>query len=193
MCFLSVGLGLATSATAGAIVASSVAETAAIAGGILGTVGAAQQAASQQAAAEYQAGVERENARLAARQAENEGLQGNQELAQLRQKMVATSAAGKTGYASQGVVLGSGTTSDYEADIADAYDLDRRNLEYDIATRKYQLKVEAANRQTQANIYDAQASQYGKTGTMSLLTGSFSTISKTLDAFEKTPVGKNAF
>ena len=193
MCFLSVGLGLATSATAGAIVASSVAETAAIAGGILGTVGAAQQAASQQAAAEYQAGVERENARLAARQAENEGLQGNQELAQLRQKMVATSAAGKTGYASQGVVLGSGTTSDYEADIADAYDLDRRNLEYDIATRKYQLKVEAANRQTQANIYDAQASQYGKTGTMSLLTGSFGTISKTLDAFEKTPVGKNAF
>ena len=107
--------------------------------------------------------------------------------------MVATSAAGKTGYASQGVVLGSGTTSDYEADIADAYDLDRRNLEYDIATRKYQLKVEAANRQTQANIYDAQASQYGKTGTMSLLTGSFGTISKTLDAFEKTPVGKNVF
>jgi hypothetical protein len=182
------------SAIAGASISTalSIAATeAAVVGGILGTVGAVQQAEAQKAAAEYQAEVERENAKLASRQAEAEGLQGNQELNQLRQKMLATQSAGRAEYASSGVVLGAGVAADYEADIADAYDLDKRNLEYDIATRQYRLRVEAANSEGQSGIYGAQAKRYGQKAGMSLLSGSFDTVSSGVDTFGKTPLGKN--
>jgi hypothetical protein len=71
------------------------------------------------------------------------------------------------------VALGSGTALDYEADIADAYDSDIRNLEYDIASRKWQKQVEAANHSEQESVYLLQKKNAQRSKTTSLLSGIF--------------------
>ena len=94
--------------------------------------------------------------------------------------MLATRGAGRAAYASSGVVLGSGTVLDYEADIADAYDLDRRNLDYDIKSKSWQKRVEAVNARNQARMYDEQADAFKAQRVPSLLTGMFNTVSGTM-------------
>lgn len=165
-----------------ATVVADVALTGAIAGGVMGTVGAIQQAEQQREAADFQAQQEAENARLARKEAEAIEMMGNQERAKLRQKMLEHRSAGRTGYAAGGVVLGSGTTLDYEADIAEAYESDKANLEYDIATKKWQKKVAATNAASQSAIYRAQAKAAGQSKTTSLFSGIFDTTADTLSA-----------
>lgn len=180
MCLISAiaGLGTAWAITEAVVVGA----VGAAVGGIVSTVGAVQQAKTAQAQAQYQADMAKENARIASRQAENIDLQANQERNQLRLRMLAQKGDARTGYASQGVVLGSGSSADYEADIADAYDLDTKNLEYDIANRKWQMKVQAANYENQSAMYSSQADAYGRQAGTSLLSGAFGTIGSTLGA-----------
>jgi hypothetical protein len=78
------------------------------------------------------------------------------------------------------VVLGSGSASDMEADIADAYDLDRRNLDYDIATKQWQAKVDAVNYANSAQLYSAQAAAYGQQKKTGIISGALDTVSKTV-------------
>lgn len=172
----------ATIAGVGVTVAADLAIAGALAGGIMGTIGAVQSAQEQQAQAEFMQQQEEENARLARREAENIEVMSRQEESQLRQKMLAQQASARTGYASSGVVLGAGSVLDYEADIADAYDLDSRNLEYDIESRKWQKKVEAANAADQAAMYRRQAKAAGQQKTTSLLSGVFTTVGNTASA-----------
>lgn len=160
----------------GVTVAADLAITGAVVGGVLSTVGAVQQAEQQQAQAEFYAEQEAENARLANRRAEAIEVMGNQERRKLRLQMLDQKSAARTGYAASGVVLGSGSTLDYEADIADAYDLDSRNLEYDIESRKWQQKVAAANASSQAAMYRDAAKAAGRSKTVSLIGGIFNTI-----------------
>lgn len=168
--------------TALAVTAGTVAATAALAGGIVSTISGMQQAEQAADAAEYQAALEEQNRRLALRQAEATEIQGNQERNQLRLQMLDAKGAARNAYAASGVVLGSGSSADYEADIADAYDLDSRNLEYDIASRKWQLQVEAANHASQASLYRAQAGGYRQSKTASLLGGIFNTAGSTISS-----------
>lgn len=163
-------LGFAAMATAELAVAGSVA------GGVAGTVAGVQQAEAQKAQAEYMAEVEAENSRIAARNAEAIKLQGNQEKLATYNRMMQTKGTGRAQYAAGNVVLGSGTPNDYEADIADAYDLDMRNLDYDIASRSWQSKVQAVSSANQAANYRAQAEAYGQQKTGSLLSGSVGTL-----------------
>lgn len=169
-------LGFAAMATAELAVAGSVA------GGVAGTVAGVQQAEAQKAQAEYMAEVEAENARTAAKHAEAIKLQGNQEKLATYNKMMQTKGTGRAQYAAGNVVLGSGTPNDYEADIADAYDLDMRNLDYDIASRSWQSKVQAVSSANQAANYRAQAEAYGQQKTGSLLSGSVGTLFKGADS-----------
>lgn len=150
--------------------------TAAIVGGILNTAAQQRQIESQEAQAEYYAQREAENARLARREAEAIGVMAQQEEEQLYRKMKSQQAAARTGYAASGVLLGSGTANDYEADIADAYDLESRNLQYDIASRKWQKQVQATNASDQSAMYRSQADYLNSTKGPSLLSGMFSTI-----------------
>ena len=166
-------LGFAAMATAELAVAGSVAS------GVVGTVAGVQQAEAQ---AEYMAEVEAENARTAARHAEAIKLQGNQEKLATYNKMMQTKGTGRAQYAAGNVVLGSGTPNDYEADIADAYDLDMRNLDYDIASRSWQSQVQAVSSANQAANYRAQAEAYGQQKTGSLLSGSIGTLFKGADS-----------
>ncbi len=165
-----------------ATVVADVALTAAIAGGVLSTVSAVQQAEQAQQQAEFQASIERENARLAAIEAENIELQANQDRHQLRLRMLASKGEARTAYAAGGVVLGSGTPNDYEADIADAYDLDKRNLNYDVAQKQWQAKVQSINASNQASLYSAQASGFGQQKATAALSGVFNTMTDTVQA-----------
>jgi hypothetical protein len=156
----------------------------ALIGGIISTVGAVQQAEEERATAEFYAAQEAENSRLARREAEAIKVMGAQEQAQLRQQSLAHQGRMRTGYASSGLVLASGTVLDYEADIADAYDLDRRNLEYDLESRQWQKKVAAANARSQSNMYATQAAAAERRRTTSLWSGIFTTAAATLQGFK---------
>jgi len=152
--------GAATLAGAGLVGAEIVGLGATIAGGVASTVAGVQQAEQNAAIAEYQAKVADDNAKIASQSAEANQLQGNQKRLALMQQMQQMQGHVRTDFAARGVVLGSGTPNDYEADLADSYDMDRRNLEYDIATRSWQYKVQASEQTQQANMYRAQADAY---------------------------------
>lgn len=152
----------------------------AVAGGTLATVSAVQQAEAAQEQAEFQAKIEAENARLAAIEAEDIELQANQDRAQLRLKMLASRSEGRTGFAAGGVVLGSGTAAEYEADIADAYDLDKRNLNYDVAQKRWQAKMQSVSASNQSSLYAAQASGFGQQKVSSIIGGVFKTTADTV-------------
>ena len=154
----------------------------AVAGGTLATVSAVQQAEAAQEQAGFQASIERENAKLAALEAENINLQANQDRQQLRLKMLASKGEARASYAAGGVVLGSGSAADYEADIADAYDLDKRNLNYDVAQKQWQAKVQSINASNQASLYAAQAHGFGQQKATAALSGVFNTVTDTVQA-----------
>lgn len=167
---------------AGAMALEATMVGATVAGGVAGTVSDMQQAEAAAKQAEFMAGIEEENARLAGRNAEAIGLQGNQERLQLRNRMLQQKGSGRAAYAAGGVVLGSGSAADYEADIADAYDLDKRNLDYDIKSRQWQMRVQSTNASNQASIYRAQAKGYRDQKGASLLSGVFGTAGNALSA-----------
>lgn len=186
--FASIGSALGASAGAAfgvgltATIVADVAITGAIVGGTLATVSAVQQAEQAQEQAEFQASIERENAKLAAIEAENIERQANQDRHQLRLKMLASKGEARASYAAGGVVLGAGSAADYEADIADAYDLDKRNLNYDIAQKQWQAKVQSVNASNQASLYAAQASGFGQQKATAALSGVFNTVTDTVQA-----------
>ena len=176
-------MGMSAAAAGTTLAIAEAAAAAATAGGIASTAGGVQQARNQAAMAQAQADIEEENARLANRQAEQLDLQANQERDKLRLRMLSQQGEARGQYAAGGVVLGAGTPSDYEADIMDAYDMDRRNLDYDVASKKWKLQVQAANSTDQASLYRAQASGYNSGASTSLLSGAFSTIGQGMSAF----------
>lgn len=189
-------------ATAGLVTAEVVGIGASIAGGVASTVAGVQQAQQNAALAEYQASVAEENAKMAERSAVANDLQANQKRLALLQQMQQTQGNMRADFAARGVVLGSGTPQDYEADLADAYDLDKRNLEYDVATKSWQYRVQAHEQNEQAELYRAQAKAYrsGIPGTIAggllstagnlgtSLMGSFS-LSKELNAGKAATTG----
>lgn len=185
MCIISglVAGGVISGIATAAAIAADVGIVAATVGGALSAVQGYQQAEAAQAQAEYMAQQERENAKLLRQQGEQVKLQGDQEKAQLRLKMLNQKASANTGYAASGVVLGSGSSADYMADIMDAYDLDRRNLNYDIESRKWKSESAAVNAENQAAWYDAQAESYGTAKRTSLFTGMFATTANAAGAF----------
>ncbi len=158
---------------------------AALAGGIVSGIAGKQQADQQADMAKYQADLEQANARNTLIQAENYDMQQDNERRKLQLNMLNRKGEARTSYAAGGVVLGSGSSADYEADIMDAYDLDSKNLDYDIANKKWQMQVQAANHQDQANLYRAQAKGYKKSGTVSLISGVFSGLGNSADGFGK--------
>lgn len=168
--------------TVAAISAGTLGVGGALAGGVTGIVSGVQSAQAQADQADYMADIESRNAKMAARQAENIGLQGDQERGQLRNQMLQTRGTGRAEMAAGGVVLGRGSAADYEADIADAYDLDKRNLNYDIAQQQWVQRVDATNSSNQASLYRAQSSGYQRQGRVSLLSGMFGTAANTVNA-----------
>ena len=175
---------------AGAI-AGTIGEVTALTSGIVSTVSGVQSANANAAYAEqmgaasqYQAELEAANARRENLLAANVEKQGDQERLQLRLNMLDQLGKGRAAYGAAGVVLGSGSPADFEADVADAYDLDRRNLDYDIANRAYQHRIGAYNSTIQSGLLRQQSEQYGDQAdnfrtqaATSLVGGIFNTVS----------------
>lgn len=180
--------------TNGGLVAGGISATNALASGIIGTVSGVQSANANAAYAEqmgaasqYQAELEAANARRENLLAANVEKQGDQERLQLRLNMLDQLGKGRAAYGAAGVVLGSGSPADFEADVADAYDLDRRNLDYDIANRAYQHRMGAYNSTIQSGLLRQQSEQYGDQAdnfrtqaATSLVGGIFDTVSDTV-------------
>lgn len=153
-------VGGGTLAGLGIMAAEVIGVGASLVGGITSTVAGIQQAEQQAAVADFQAAVAEENAKIASQSAEANDLQANQKRLALLRQMQQMQGNIRTDFAGRGVVLGAGTPNDYEADLADAYDMDRRNLEYDVATKTWQYRVQASNSKQQAELYKAQAKAY---------------------------------
>lgn len=176
------------------LVAGGISATNALASGIVSTVSGVQSANANAAYAEqmgaasqYQAELEAANARRENLLAANVEKQGDQERLQLRLNMLDQLGKGRAAYGAAGVVLGSGSPADFEADVADAYDLDRRNLDYDIANRAYQHRMGAYNSTIQSGLLRQQSEQYGDQAdnfrtqaATSLVGGIFNTVSDTV-------------
>jgi len=175
------GISTATATTIGfgAMAVAELAVAGAVAGGVIGVVSSTQQAQAAANQAEYMQKLEEWNAKQGEIAAQNLEIQGDQERRKLRVAMLDKLSAGRVGYGAAGVVLGRGSPVDYEVDVMDAYDLDKRNLDYDIAGRSWQTRMGAVNSSAQAQLYGAQSSNYRKQATSSLIGGSIKTFSDT--------------
>ena len=160
-----------------------------VAGGAMSMYGDAQAADANEAMAEYQKKIAENNAEMAARHAANIERQADQKRNALSLQMRQRIGTARTQYASQGVVLGSGIVLDYEADIANAYDLDLKNLNYDVAMEAWQTKVQGVNFMNQAKMYHAQGNMYEKQKTSSIISGSLSMVGN-LAMMGATPAGQ---
>lgn len=176
MCIFSITAATVTLGTVLADVLVTVAAGAAVAGGVVSTVQGVQQAENQKQQAEYQAEVAEANARLAERQAERIDLQADQRRSALLLDSQQKTGAARAGFAANGVVLGAGTVLDYEADVAQTYDLDLANLNYDVENQKWQAKVQGANNRAQAAAYRSAASAYKQQKTSTAIGGVIGTI-----------------
>ena len=145
------------------------------AAGTASAVASAQQSKTQKKMAEYQEEVSRNNAEMANRHADNIERQADQRRMALRRNMLQQQGAARAEYASQGVVLGSGVVLDYEADIANAYDLDLRNLNYDVASKAWQTRVEGTGQMNQSKLYAVEAKAYKQQMMYTLLGSQLST------------------
>lgn len=130
------------------------------AAGTVSTVASVQQSKTQKKVAEFQEDVARNNAEMANRHADNIERQADQRRMALRRNMLQRQGTARAEYASQGVVLGSGVVLDYEADIANAYDLDLRNLNYDVASQAWQTRVEGTGQMNQSKLHAVEAKAY---------------------------------
>jgi hypothetical protein len=130
------------------------------AAGAVSTVASVQQSKTKKKMSEFQEDVARNNAEMANRHANNIERQADQRRMALRRNMLQQQGTARAEYASQGVVLGSGVVLDYEADIANAYDLDLRNLNYDVASQAWQTRVEGTGQMNQSKLYAVEAKAY---------------------------------
>jgi len=158
-------------------------------GGGMSMYGDAQAADANEAMAEYQQKIAENNAEMAARHARNIERQADQKRNALNLQMQQRIGTARAQYASQGVVLGSGIVLDYEADIANAYDLDLKNLNYDTAMQAWQTKIQGINYKSQAQMYHAQGNMYEKQKTSGLISGSLNMVGN-LAMMGATPAGQ---
>lgn len=129
---------------------------------VLAATASTAQALQQKKQDKTNAKIAESNARAAMRHAENIDLQADQERLQLRLKAQQAVGKQRAKTAASGFVLGQGTSNDQIGDLASAFALDMKNLNYDIASRVWQQKMKSAEYQNQANAYKASASNAGK-------------------------------
>lgn len=141
-----------------------------------------EQKKASDAALDYNRAVAEANAKSADDYARSIAQQGEWEKRRLALEYMQKEGQARTQYAAAGVALGSGTAADYMADIADAYDLDSRQLDYDIRSRVYQAKVQGANFRNEAGLYAVQRANTSRTMNGQMIAGLGSGLSTGLSA-----------
>lgn len=117
-------------------------------GGITGIYAAK----TQQKMYEAQGDIDRQNARLAYQKALDIGVVGEQSQVELSARASKIEGAGKTGFASSGVVLGAGSPVDWQQDLAEGYGIDRNTLQHNIEMDQWAAKVQMTNYINSANM-----------------------------------------
>lgn len=144
--------------------------------GVTKTYSAFREITAKREQALYSAEVAEANAQLSARYAERIDLTADQRRRALLMETQQARGSARAGYASGGVVLASGTHLDYEADIAQTYDIDLKSLDYDVANQKWQAQVQAWNDSAQGKLFRMQASEYNRQRNVAVLSGAIDTV-----------------
>jgi hypothetical protein len=116
------------------------------------------------AAANAQAAQDEENAKLASQQAANAVDQGQAQKDALRLKMAEMRGQGRTGYAASNVVLGSGSSAEYEGDLADRMQIDLDQIDTNTNLEVWKYKTQQADYLTQASVSNAAGSNAQNAG-----------------------------
>lgn len=160
-------------------IASLAASAVGTAASIYGQVQAGKAAQGQ---ANYQAAVARNNAIIAERNAADAEKRG--EIAETRQRQQVAQLAGRqrATLAGNGVVIDEGSALDITTDTAGFGELDALTVRNNADREAYRARVEGANFQADAGLYDARGSAAASAGMMngfsSLLSGAGSVADK---------------
>jgi len=148
-----------------------------IIGGIVGAsllgTAAVYTSEAQKHSAAYNSRIAEVNAKAAKDYANSIEAQGEWKHKKLATESLLEFGKARTSYAAAGVALGAGTPNDYEADIADAYELDSRQLDYDIQSQKYQALMQGADYYNQSKLHSLEASQAKSMMPINIMTGGF--------------------
>ena len=137
-----------------------------------------QQGQAARKRADYQEEVMEQNQALAAQQARNVQTKAEKEKQDLRLQLSRMKAEGRTGYASSGVSLGSGSHQDWEGDLSERAQLDMDMIDYNADVDAWGFKVQGTNYSNQGRLKALEGSQAERAGNLgaasSLLSGASS-------------------
>lgn len=181
-----------TSAVTSAVASMSVGSTiaaigtaASLAGGIIGGVSSYQQGNAAQAQYNYQAEVERQNAKIAEQNAAQVRQQGIEESRLTRMKTAQKIGLQSTAMAANGVDVTQGTSVDVIEDTAAMGELDALQTSYNYETKAMQYDQQANNMLNQANIDVISGRNAYSAGRMNALASGLNGISKSTQLAQK--------
>lgn len=159
-----------------------------IVSGVLGTVGAITKSGAEASAANANAAISEQNARLAALQGEDATRRGAMEEARLRARGAQIAGRQTAMIGASGLTTG-GSFADIAADTAMGIELDANALRYSTAKEKWGFDVEATNYKNQASQFRSQAknaSRMGLFGAASSIIGAAGTYVSGLPTYQST-------
>lgn len=156
--------------------------TAFIASSLFSAYGTYQQGRAASAQQQYQARVAENNAVATRQQKEAVTAKEDIQKERLRRDYERDRASGRVGFASSGVVLGTGSPLHWELAMSDQEVEDLQMIEYQANLERHSLEAEARGHTTQAGMYRSAAQdsrRAGLLGTGASLLSSYSTYRQT--------------
>ena len=134
---------------------------------ITSAVGAISQSRAESNAAQYQAQVADNNAKLAEFQAQDAAERAEEDRSELRRDVARLKAAGRTSFAAGNVLLGSGSPVDWELDIAEQEHINLERIDRAKQLEQFGFRTQQSNYLSEANNLRAQAKNARTSGFLS--------------------------
>lgn len=134
--------------------------TAFIASSLFSAYGTYRQGQAQAQSAQFNARVAENNAIAAEQQMQTVTEQEGMEKAQLRRRAEEMRATGRVGYATSGVVVGSGSALDWELALTEQEEADIDRIAYNADLERHALQSEAQSWRTTGQARRAEAREY---------------------------------
>ena len=170
MCIVAAPVAAAAATTAASTTATAmttmqmIAIMASVASTALTGVGMYMQGQQQAAAAKANANIAEANAKIADQKARDAEYRGRLDRQQISLNEEALRGTGRTGYASGNVQLGSGSPVDWEVDLTERAEADKRTSRYNSKVEAWGEKTSAQSSRYQASLYRSSASNYSTAG-----------------------------
>lgn len=162
-------------------VTASISAVAALSAGAISTVSAIQQGKSQQEMYNYQAEVNRNNAKIAEQNAAQERQSGLEEARQQRVKTLQQIGSQQVAFAGNGIDITSGTALDTIEDTAQYGELDALMTQYNAERTALNYEQQANNFNNQANLDKYASANAAKAGRLNGLAAGFGGIASAAD------------